>query len=151
MHGISRLRTRAAALAMAITTCGLVTGMGHPGQGHPSQGHPSQGHPGLCEEFRIDHIQRDYGAALEWSLRHRCWFGQQTEVVVTTFADGAEVDRHVIRNSTLDGRSSRYVLLPPKPVCGTTQVRVEARYGDRAIGDLVSSEGTLYYDPNDDC
>jgi hypothetical protein len=36
-------------------------------------------------------------------------------------------------------------------VCGTTRVRVEARYGDRSIGDLVSSEGVLYFDPDNDC
>jgi hypothetical protein len=141
MRSISRLRAFAAMSALAVTTSGLITGMGY----------PSQGHPGLCSEFRIEHIQRDNGTAIEWSLRHRCWFGQQTDVVVTTLADGAEVDRHVMRSSTLEGRSARYVLLPPKPVCGTTKVRVEARYGDRSIGDLVSSEGILYVDPNDNC
>jgi hypothetical protein len=142
MRSISgRLRTIATAVALAGITAGLVTGMGY----------PSQGHPGLCDEFRIQHIQRDYGAAIEWSLAHECWFGQQTDVVVTTFADGAEVNRHIVRGSTLHGRSSRYVLLPPKPVCATTRVRVEARYGDRAIGDLVSSEGVLYFDPSDNC
>ena len=84
-------------------------------------------------------------------MAHECWFGQQTDVVVTTFADGVERDRHVVSGSTLHGRSARYVLLPPKPLCGATTVRVEARYGDRSIGDLVSSEGVLYYDPDDNC
>jgi hypothetical protein len=125
-----------AAIAIATTTSG------------PS---PSGGYPASCSEFRISHIQRDYGAALEWSLSHECYFGQPTDVVVTTLADGTVVDRHTLTASTLHGRSARYVRLPQKPICSATRVRVEARYGDGAIGDLVSSEGLLYFDPDDNC
>ena len=132
-HGVG-----AALAAVTFATTAFVTG-------------PSGGYPASCQEFRITHIQRDNGAAVEWSLAHECYFGQPTDVVVTTAADGAVVDRHTLNASTMQGRSARYVLLPPKPLCGATRVRVEARYGDRAIGDFVSSEGVMYYDPDDDC
>jgi hypothetical protein len=137
----SRIRAAATATALALTTASPVVAMGYPAQGYPAQ----------CSDFRIEHIQRDYGAAVEWSLVHECYFGQQTDIVVTTFADGTELDRHILRASEFHGRSARYVLLPVKPICGTTLVRVEARHGDRALGDLVSSEGALYFDPDRDC
>jgi hypothetical protein len=132
----NHIGTGIAAIAIATTTFGASS---------------SGGYPASCSEFRISHIQRDYGAALEWSLSHECYFGQPTDVVVTTLADGAVVDHHTLTASTLHGRSARYVLLPQKPICSATRIRVEARYGDGAIGDFVSSEGLLYFDPDDNC
>jgi hypothetical protein len=73
-------------------------------------------------------------------------------IVVTTLADETEVDRHVMRSSTLEGRSARYVLLSaetgerqhPGASRSTLTAEAAARYRVRfstTTGSMPSSGG----------
>lgn len=111
------------------------------------------GNPSSCDKFQITYIQRDNGAALEWVLDAKCyWSPEIGDVVVTTYENGVERDvRRIPPGNKLVGRTTGYVLLPPRPICAASRIRVEAKYGYMAIGNETSTEGVLYLDPNDNC
>ena len=72
--------------------------------------------------------------------------------MVTTYENGATRDvRRIPPGKKLVGRTTGYVLLPPRPICAASRIRIEAKYKYMAIGDETSTEGVLYLDPNDNC
>lgn len=109
------------------------------------------GDPASCDKFSVGFAQRDSGAGVEWYLDHDCHFGQNFEIVVLTTEDGVVRDRHTWNASRLQGRTTRRVQLGQKPLCASSTVRVEASYKYMSVGDRVSSERVVHYDPNDNC
>lgn len=113
---------------------------------------PRQDYPASCSKFDLNMLPGEAGASIVWTLDHKdCFFGEVIEVTVDTFENGARRDHHVLQANRLDGRTVREVRLSPKPPCSSSNIRVEAKYGNTSIGDSRSTRARVFYDPNDNC
>lgn len=107
--------------------------------------------PLSCDLFNTGMVQRDSGTAIDLWVDHKCWFGQQLDIVVQTTENGQVIDRFALTGSKFDGRTVRRVELTRKPLCDSSTIKVRATYKYLGIGDDYSSERQIYYDPNDNC